>query len=57
MIGVYTLFLCNLASSVFIMRLVDNKKPEDALKIKVKAIIFLPFMVILIAVLIILIPF
>ena len=57
MIGVYALFLYNLASSVFIMRLVDNKKPEDAMKIKGKAIKFLPFMVILIAVLIILIPF
>jgi hypothetical protein len=57
MIGVYALFLYNLASSVFIMRLVDNKKPEDALKIKSKAIKFLPLMVILIAVLIILIPF
>jgi hypothetical protein len=39
------------------MRLVDAKKPEDAMKIKGKAIKFLPFMVILIAVLIILIPF
>jgi hypothetical protein len=57
MIGVYALFLYNLASSVFIMRLVDNKKPEDALKIKGKAIKFLPFIIILIAVLIILIPF
>jgi hypothetical protein len=57
MIGVYALFLYNLASSVFIMRLVDNKKPEDALKIKGKAIKFLPIIVILIAVLIILIPF
>ena len=57
MIGVYTLFLYNLASSVLIMRLVDAKKPEDALKIKGKAIKFLPLMIILIAVLIILIPF
>jgi hypothetical protein len=57
MIGVYTLFLCNLASSVLIMRLVDAKKPEDVMKIKGKAVKFLPFMIILIAVLIILIPF
>jgi hypothetical protein len=57
MIGVYALFLYNLASSVFIMRLVDAKKPEDSKKIKGKAIKFLPFRVLLIAVLIILIPF
>lgn len=57
MIGVYALFLYNLASSVVIMRFVDAKKPEDAMKIKGKTIRFLPFMVILIAMLIILIPF
>ena len=57
MIGVYTLFLYNLASSVLIMKLVDAKKPEDAMKIKGKAVKLLPFMIILIAVLIILIPF
>jgi hypothetical protein len=55
MIGVYALFLYNLASSVYIMRLVDAKKPEDALKIKSRAIKFLPVMVIVMAVLIILI--
>jgi len=57
MIGVYSLFLYNLVSSVFIMRLVDAKKPEDGMKIKGNAIKFLPLMVILISVLIILIPF
>ena len=57
MIGVYALSLYNLASSVFIMRLVDNKKLEDAMTIKGKAIKFLPFMVILIPVLVMLIPF
>jgi len=54
MIGVYALFLYNLASSVYIMRLVDVKKPEDALKIRSRAIKFLPVMVTLMAVLIIL---
>jgi hypothetical protein len=54
MIGVYALFLYNLASSVFIMRLVDAKKPEDALKIKGRAIKFLPVMVAIMAVLVIL---
>jgi hypothetical protein len=52
MIGVYALFLYNLASSVYIMRLVDAKKPEDASKIKSSAIKFLPVMVVVIAVLI-----
>jgi hypothetical protein len=54
MIGVYALFLYNLASSVLIMRLVDAKKPEDALKIRSVAIKFLPIMVAVMAVLIIL---
>jgi hypothetical protein len=52
MIGIYALFLYNLASSLFIMRLVEAKKPEDALKIKSKAIRFLPVIVILMAALI-----
>jgi hypothetical protein len=54
MIGVYSLFLYNLASSVYIMRLVDAKKPEDALKVRGKAIKFLPVMVAIMAVLIVL---
>jgi len=53
MIGVYALFLYNLASSVYIMRLVDAKKSEDASKIRARAIKFLPIMVVAIAVLII----
>ena len=53
MIGVYALFLYNLASSVYIMRLVDAKKPEDASKIRSVAIKFLPVMIVVIAVLII----
>lgn len=40
MIRVYSSFLYKLASSVFIMRLVDSKKPEDTLKIKSRAISF-----------------
>jgi hypothetical protein len=54
MIGVYALFLYNLASSVYIMRLVDAKKPENAMKIRGVAIKFLPVMVAVMAVLIIL---
>lgn len=54
MIGVYALFLYNLASSVFIMWLADAKKPEDALKIKGRAIKFLPVRVTVMAVLVIL---
>ena len=53
MIGVYALFLYNLASSVYIMRLIDAKKPENAMKIKGMAIKLLPVMVVVIAVLII----
>jgi hypothetical protein len=53
MIGVYALFLYNLASSVYIMRLVDAKKPEDSSKNRSVAIKFLPVMIIVIAVLII----
>jgi hypothetical protein len=52
MIGVYALFFYNLSSSVYIMRLVDAKKPENALKIKSMAIKFLPIIVAVISVLI-----
>lgn len=45
MISVYAIFLYNIAVSVFIMRLVDSKKFEDALKIKSKAVLFLPVIV------------
>lgn len=54
MLGVYALFLYNLASSVYIMRLVDTKKPEDASRIKSRAIKFLPVMIAVMAVLVIL---
>lgn len=40
MIGVYAVFLYNLASSVYILRLVDAKKPEVASKIRSAAIKF-----------------
>lgn len=45
MISVYAIFLYNIAVSVFIMRLVDSKKFEEALKIKSKAVLFLPVIV------------
>jgi len=35
-IGVYALFLYNLASSVYILRLVDAKKPEELQKSEVR---------------------
>ncbi len=45
MLSVYAIFLYNIAVSVFIMKLVDSKKFEDALKIKSKALLFLPVLV------------
>ena len=54
MISVYALFLYNLASSVYIMHSVDSKKLEKAMKIRSKALKFLPVMVILMVVLVIL---
>jgi hypothetical protein len=46
MISVYVIFLYNLASSVYIMRLVDSKKTEEALGAKRKALRFLPVLII-----------
>ena len=43
----YALFLYNLASSVCIMHSVDSKKLENAMKIRSKALKFLPVLVIL----------
>ncbi len=45
MLSVYAIFLYNIAVSVFIMKLVDSKKFEDALKIKNRAMLFLPVLV------------
>jgi hypothetical protein len=47
MISVYAIFLYNLASSVYIMYLVDCKLPEKASAIKSKALRFLPVVIII----------
>ncbi|MEM2107713.1 MAG: hypothetical protein QXL10_00300 [Candidatus Bathyarchaeia archaeon] len=44
MISVYAVFLYNLAASVYIMRLMDEKRVDDAMRIKGKALRFLPFL-------------
>lgn len=46
MISVYVIFLYNLASSVYIMRLVDSKRIEEALGAKRKALRFSPVLII-----------
>ncbi|MGB9915449.1 MAG: hypothetical protein ACPLIG_07745 [Candidatus Bathyarchaeales archaeon] len=46
MLSVYGVFLYNLAASVYIMRLMDEKKVDDAVRIKEKALRFLPFLLI-----------
>jgi hypothetical protein len=47
MISVYVIFLFNMAASVFIMRLVDAKKMDEASKLKRKSMLFLPVLVII----------
>lgn len=47
MISVYAVFLYNLAASVYIMRLMDEKKVDDAVRIKRKALRLLPFLLII----------
>src|SRR4030067_2359227 len=47
MLSVYTIFLYNLASSVYIMRLVDCKRTEEALSFKKKALGLLPVLIII----------
>jgi len=46
MLSVYTIFLYNLASSVYIMRLVDCKRIDEAFSFKRKALRFLPVLII-----------
>ena len=46
MLSVYAIFLYNLASSVYIMRLVDCKKIDEAFSFKRKALRFLPVLII-----------
>lgn len=46
MLSVYVVFLYNLAASVYIMRLMDEKKVDDAMRVKGKALRFLPFLLV-----------
>jgi len=46
MLSIYTIFLYNLAVSVYIMRLMDSKKVDDAVRIKGKAQRFLPILLV-----------
>jgi hypothetical protein len=46
MLAVYTIFLYNLSVSVYIMKLVDAKKTEDAQKFNKKALKILPILII-----------
>jgi len=46
MLSIYAIFLYNLASSVYIMRLMDSKKVDDAIRVKGKAMRVLPCLII-----------
>ncbi len=46
MLSIYTIFLYNLSSSVYIMKLVDSKKTDEAAKFNRKALRFLPILII-----------
>ncbi|MCX8205598.1 MAG: hypothetical protein N3H31_08130, partial [Candidatus Nezhaarchaeota archaeon] len=46
MLSIYTIFLYNLSTSVYIMRLVDAKKTEEAQKFNGKALKILPILII-----------
>jgi hypothetical protein len=46
MIGIYAIFLYNLSVSVYIMRLVDKKRVEDAVKFNKKALRLLPLLIV-----------
>ena len=50
MLSVYTIFLYNLASSVYIMRLVDCKRTEEAFSFKKKALRLLPVLIVILLV-------
>ena len=50
MISVYVIFLFNLACSVFIMRLVDSKRLDDALSAKGKALRLLPVLIVILVI-------
>jgi len=46
MIGIYAIFLYNLSVSVYIMRLVDKKRAEDAVEFNKKALRLLPLLIV-----------
>jgi hypothetical protein len=46
MLSVYTIFLYNLSASVYIMKLVDAKKTEEAEKFNKKALKILPIIIV-----------
>ncbi len=46
MIGIYAIFLYNLSVSVYIMRLVDKKRIEDAVRFNRKALKLLPMLIV-----------
>ena len=50
MIGIYAIFLYNLSVSVYIMRLVDKKRIEDAAKFNGKALRLLPLLIMVVAI-------
>ena len=54
MIGIYVLFLYNLSVSVYIMRLVDKKKIEEATKFNQKALKILPILIMTVIIVLIL---
>lgn len=53
MVSIYAIFLYNLSVSVYIMRLVDKKKTEEAEKVNKKALRFLPVLIALIIVMLV----
>ena len=53
MIGIYILFLYNLSVSVYLMRLVDKKKTEEAIAFNQKALKILPILIFVVIVVLI----
>lgn len=46
MVGIYAIFLYNLSVSVYLMKLVDKKRIEDAEKFNKKALKILPILIV-----------
>ena len=57
MIGIYTIFLYNLSVSVYIMKLVDKKRIEDAEKFNKKALRLLPMLIVAVIIVLIITQF